>query len=91
MKKKKRKRLFQLSLKELRKDIGYTQKDIKQFKQASVSKIESRNDLKISTLVDYINALGLDVIVKAVKISPEGEEIEGYTLIQTNENITKRL
>lgn len=88
---KKKKGLFNLSLKELRKAIGYTQKDVKAYKQASVSKIESRKDIKISTLVEYINSLGWDVEIKAVKINPEGKEIEAYTLIRTEENITTRL
>lgn len=88
---KKKKGLFDLSLKELRKKIGYTQEDITAYKQASVSKIEARKDIKISTLIEYINCMGLDVVIKAVKINPEGREIESYTLLQTRKNITTRL
>ena len=88
---KKKHSLFDLNLKDLRKAIGYTQKDIKAYKQASVSKIESRKDIKISTLVEYINSMGWDVEIKAIKINPEGKEIESYTLVKTEKNITTRL
>ena len=88
---KKKKGVFTFSLKELRKKIGYTQEDIIAYKQSSVSKIESRKDIKISTLLEFVNCMGLDVIIKAVKINPDGEEIESYTLVKTENNITTRL
>jgi len=43
--------LLNLKLGELRKELGVKQGDIKGFSQSGVSKIEGREDLKISTLV----------------------------------------
>lgn len=63
--------LFQISLKELREKRGLTQEDIHAFKQASVSKIESRKDIKLSTLIDYLHCLGMEIEIRA---RPKGEE-----------------
>ncbi len=84
--KKKTKLQFNISLSALRKELGLNQKDIKKFKQASVSKIESRKDLKLSTLVKYLDALGLDVELRAVEKdegSPVFSRPRSFTLIST--------
>ncbi len=54
-----------IRLAELREAIGLRQEDMKSFKQASISKIENRNDIKISTLIEYVNSLGMDLEIKA--------------------------
>ena len=72
-----------IELRDLRKSMGLKQKNIRSFKQASVSKIESREDIKVSTLMDYIHALGLDLEIWACG----GEDDEGaerrYLLMRT--------
>ncbi|MGC9313301.1 MAG: hypothetical protein ACP5IA_11470 [Sediminispirochaetaceae bacterium] len=87
MKKKKKKIQYEMSLKELRKHLGIKQKAIKSFKQASVSKIESRHDIKISTLCDYMHELDLNVEIRAVRRSDDGEELESFLLLRSEKNV----
>jgi len=59
----------ELTLMQLRKDLNLTQEqmaDILEKKQAEVSKFEKRGDMLISTLRDYIEAMGgeLELIAK---------------------------
>ena len=58
-----------MSLRELRKSADKTQIDVGQrmgLRQDSISKIEARNDVLISTLREYLSALGgeLDLIAR---------------------------
>jgi len=62
--------LLNLKLGELRKELGVKQGDIKGFSQSGVSKIEGREDLKISTLVSYCKALGVGVEIKTFTKKP---------------------
>jgi hypothetical protein len=57
--------IIKIRLSELREKRGFRQEDIKSFSQSSVSKLESRNDMKISTLVEYLDNLGLSIEIKA--------------------------
>jgi len=61
------KSILKLKLADLRKQKGINQTDIEGFSQTSISRIESRDDIKISTLVEYVHALGMEVEIKAVK------------------------
>ena len=45
----------------LREEQGVKQSEMRNFNQASVSKIEKRKDMKISTLLDYLDSLDLDL------------------------------
>ena len=65
------------TLRELRKKQKFTQEDIAQYlgiKQENVSRLERRNNIHLSTLKDYIHALGgkLHLIVEF----PDREPIE---------------
>ena len=65
------------TLRELRKKPKFTQEDIAQYlgiKQENVSRLERRNNIHLSTLKDYIHALGgkLHLIVEF----PDREPIE---------------
>jgi transcriptional regulator with XRE-family HTH domain len=53
-----------MRLKALRGKYGVKQGDIAKFTQTAVSKLERRRDIKISTLIDYIESLdmGLEII-----------------------------
>ncbi len=57
--------IIKIRLSELREKRGLRQEDIKTFSQSSVSKLESRTDMKISTLVEYLGNLGLGIEIKA--------------------------
>ena len=59
----------QLTLRQLRRDLNLTQDNMADFlevKQGHISKIENRSDMLISTLRDYIEALGgeLELVVR---------------------------
>jgi hypothetical protein len=66
--------IFKLKLAELRQNQGIKQTDVSGFSQVSVSRIESRSDIKISTLVDYVHACGFDVEIKAVPRKKRNKE-----------------
>jgi hypothetical protein len=68
------KMIFKLKLAELRNNFGIKQSDLDGFSQVSVSRIESRNDIKISTLIDYIHACGLGLEIKAVPLKKSKKE-----------------
>ncbi len=58
-----------LTLQEIRKRQEVTQADIAGLlgiKQENVSRLEKRNDMKLSTLTDYIEALGGHIQIQAV-------------------------
>ena len=59
------KEILQIRLAEVREKLGIRQEDIKSFSQSSVSKLESRKDMKISTLIKYLGNLGLCIEIKA--------------------------
>ena len=60
------KEILQIRLAELRKQQGIRQKDIKTFSQSSISKIESRKDMKISTLLEYLKNIDMGIEIKAI-------------------------
>jgi len=69
--------IFAIKLGQLREKCGLKQSEIKNFSQTSVSRLERRNDLKISTLVDYLSSLNMGLEIrtypknKKVKINEE--------------------
>ena len=69
--------IFKIKLGLLREKRGLKQNEIKNFSQTSISRLERRNDIKISTLVDYLHGLdmGLEIRTypKSKKIKMEEE------------------
>jgi hypothetical protein len=53
--------LFILKLVELREQFNIKQTDIKGFSQPSISRIEGRNDIKLSTLIKYLTQMDLEM------------------------------
>ena len=49
----------------LREKYGVKQSDIGSFTQTAVSKIENRNDIRISTLIDYLDSLNMGLEITA--------------------------
>jgi hypothetical protein len=45
--------------------MGMKQEDIQTFTQSGISKLESRKDMKISTLVEYLHNIGMGLEIKA--------------------------
>ena len=49
----------------LRDKYGVKQSEIVNFTQSAVSKLENRKDLRISTLIDYLDSLGMGLEIIA--------------------------
>lgn len=59
------KEIFKIKLADLRKKMGIRQEDIKSFTQSGISKLEYRKDMKISTLIEYLENIGMGIEIKA--------------------------
>ena len=51
--------IMPIRLAQLREEQNVKQSEMANFTQSSVSKIEKRKDIKISTLIDYLDSLGM--------------------------------
>ena len=49
----------------LREKYGVKQSEIANFTQTAVSKLENRKDIRISTLIDYLDSLGMGLEITA--------------------------
>ena len=49
----------------LREKYGVRQNEIANFTQTAVSKLENRKDIRISTLIDYLDSLGMGLEITA--------------------------
>ena len=49
----------------LREKYGVKQNEISNFTQTAVSKLENRKDIRISTLIDYLDSLGMGLEIVA--------------------------
>jgi hypothetical protein len=58
------KEIFQIRLAELRKHMGLRQEDVSVFSQSAISKLESRKDIKISTLIEYLDNIGMGIEIR---------------------------
>jgi hypothetical protein len=56
--------ILTIKLGKLREKCGLKQNEIGNFSQTSVSRLEKRKDIKISTLVEYLNGLGMGLEIK---------------------------
>lgn len=68
--------LFNIKLSDLRKQSGVKQTEIEGFSQTSISRIEGRDDIKLSTLVDYIHALGMEIEIKVINKKKRNQDKE---------------
>lgn len=74
--KKAKREIFLIELRELRKRFGITQQNFKNFTQSGISKLENRNDMKLSTLIEYMDDIGLCMEIKIYpKKTKKKEEI----------------
>jgi hypothetical protein len=56
--------ILSLRLAELRERQGFKQKDISAFSQTAVSKLERRKDMKLSTLIEYLEGIGMGLEIR---------------------------
>jgi len=56
--------IFAIKLGQLREKCGLKQNEIKNFSQTSVSRLERRKDVKISTLIDYLSSLDMGLEIR---------------------------
>jgi hypothetical protein len=59
----------------LREKYGVKQNEITNFTQTAVSKLEHRKDIRISTLVDYLNSLGMGLEITAYPRNSRKKEL----------------
>ena len=71
--------IFQIRLAELRKKRQLRQTDVPGFSQSALSKLESRKDMKLSTLIEYLHRIGMRVEIKAYPVKGRSR---GYTLVE---------
>jgi transcriptional regulator with XRE-family HTH domain len=55
-----------LKLKAMREKYGVKQGDVANFTQTAVSKLENRKDIRISTLIEYLESLGMGLEIAAL-------------------------
>jgi transcriptional regulator with XRE-family HTH domain len=68
-----------IKLKALRGKYGVNQSEISRFTQTAVSKLENRKDIKISTLIDYLESLGMGLEIAAL---PKGTKSKKEILLR---------
>jgi hypothetical protein len=59
----------------LREKYGVKQSEISNFTQTAVSKLEKRKDIRISTLVDYLDSLGMGLEIAACHKNSNKKEL----------------
>jgi hypothetical protein len=56
--------ILSVRLAELRQRRGVKQSDIPVFSQTAISKLERRKDMKLSTLIDYVEGIGMGLEIR---------------------------
>ncbi|MBA7633512.1 hypothetical protein ES703_41080 [subsurface metagenome] len=63
--------------------MNLRQEDIDSFSQPGISKLESRKDMKISTLLEYLDSIGLGIEIKVYPKKKQRHSTEEIILIKT--------
>ncbi|MCL1833168.1 MAG: XRE family transcriptional regulator [Leptospirales bacterium] len=58
--------ILTIRLCQLREKLGVKQDEFDNFSQTSISRLEKRKDIRISTLIDYLSNLGMGLEIKAL-------------------------
>ena len=66
--------ILAIRLAELRERLGLKRTDIAAFSQTAVSKLERRKDMKISTLIDYLECLGMGLELRVYPKNGQGSQ-----------------
>jgi len=56
--------ILAIRLSQLREKLGVKQDEFTDFSQTSISRLEKRKDLRISTLIEYLDNLGMGLEIK---------------------------
>jgi len=56
--------ILTIRLSQLREKLGKKQNEFDGFSQTSISRLEKRKDIRISTLIEYLNNLGMGLEIK---------------------------
>ena len=59
----------------LREKYGLKQSELSNFTQTAVSKLEKRKDIRISTLIDYLDSLGMGLEISAYPRNSSKKEL----------------
>ena len=73
--------ILSIRLADLRERQGIKQSDFKAFTQTAVSKLEKRNDMKISTLIEYLGDIGMGLEIRAYPKS-NNSNVKAETLLK---------
>ena len=68
-----------IKLKALRGKYGIKQEGVNNFSQTAISKLERRKDIKVSTLIDYLESLGFGLEITAL---PKGHNTKKELLLK---------
>lgn len=63
-----------IRLSQLREEQNIKQSEMENFSQTAISKIEKRKDMKISTLIEYLDSLGMGLEIVAYPKIPVAEQ-----------------
>jgi hypothetical protein len=64
--------VLSVRLAELRQRRGVKQSDIPVFSQTAISKLERRKDMKLSTLIDYVEGIGMGLEIRVYSKGAKG-------------------
>ncbi|MDR0322724.1 MAG: XRE family transcriptional regulator [Treponema sp.] len=56
--------ILTIKLGQLREKLGVKQDEFDNFSQTSISRLEKRKDIRVSTLIEYLNNLGMGLEIK---------------------------
>ena len=76
------KEIFEIRLSELRKMMNVRQEDITSFTQSGISKLEKRKDMKISTLIEYLDSIGMGIEITTFPKKSEKKHSQGILLLK---------
>jgi len=74
--------ILKIKLAELREMQGQKQIENEEFSQASLSKIENRKDIKLSTLKNYLHSIGMEI---EIKVRPKGTRSKSKEIVLLKE------
>jgi len=66
--------ILQIRLAELREQMGVKQSDIPLFSQSAISKLERRKDMKLSTLIEYLEGIGMGLEIRVYPKTDQNQE-----------------
>ena len=66
--------IFSIKLAQLRVQQGIAQTEVSGFTQSNVSRLETRDDMKLSTLLQYLSSIDMDV---EITVKPKHGENKG--------------